>query len=276
MAFLIDPPTLRPGEDPRESLRAAAHLNGICFKHVKADDFECIELCSLTQTLYVGADHRHQTSRSWSDVVSSVKTRSGRGRAVCTRCLAEGRPVLSCWQSASMSYCARHQCALINRCPGCSKKLQWGDPFGEVCRKCSSDWKEVRAPKLNHFAHALHRAAALNVSPIGVEKIGECDSFFTHEDERKLGDSLRRLNRVRSVVVGRRLLPRLPPASTALPALWEVVAGESLERVLDRATATGRRFIQIQKSLRPRRYFPTGWSYLDGLVSERLGVSLDD
>jgi len=276
MAFLVDPPTLRPGEDPRESLRAAAYLNRISLKQVKADDFDCIQPSTFTQTQYAGADDQHQINPSWSDVASSVTTRSGRGRAVCTQCLAEGRPVLRCWQSASMSYCLRHQCALINRCPGCSKKLQWGDPFEEVCRKCSSSWKQVRTPRLNHFAHTLHRAVALNVTPTAVEAIGESDPFFTDESDKKLDDSLRRLNRVRSVVVGQRLLPKLPPSSMALPSLWEVVVGDSLERVLDRATATGHSFAQRTKSMRAKRYFPTGWSYLDNLVEERLGVSLSD
>lgn len=276
MGFLVDPPTLRPGEDPRESLRAAAHLNGISLKQVKADDFACIQPSTFTQTQYAGADHHHQVNPSWSNVASSVTTRSGRGRVVCTQCLAEGRPVLRCWQSASMSYCARHQCALINRCPGCSKKFHWADPFEEICRKCSMAWKEVRAPRLTHFAHTLHRAVALNVFPTDVEGIGESDSFFTHESDVKLDDSLRRLNRVRSVVVGQRSLPKLPTSSTALPSLWEVVAGNSLESVLYRATATGHRFALVTKHRRAKRYFPTGWSYLDDLVEGRLGLSLRD
>jgi hypothetical protein len=276
MPLLIDPPPLRPGEDPREFLRAAAHVNGMTLKRVKADDLDCIQPSTFTQTQYAGADHSHQVNPSWSDVLSSMRTRNGRGRAICTQCLAESRPVLRCWQSASMSYCTRHQCALINRCPGCSKKLQWSDPFEEHCRKCFLNWKGVPAPKLSHFAHNLHRAVALNVSPTGVGAVGETDSFFTDQDDRKLDDALRRLNRVRSVVVGERRLPKLPPSSTALPALWELVAGDSFERVLDRATETGRRFLQISKSMRPKRYFPTGWSHLDKLVEERLGASLRD
>ena len=114
------------------------------------------------------------------------------------------------------------------------------------------------------------------MSTADVGSLEETHPFFTGEDDAQLGDSLRRLNRVRSVVVGERRLPKLPPSSTALPALWEIVVGDSFEHVLDKATATGRRFFQIKKNVRPRRYFPTGWSYLDNLVEEQLGVSFSD
>ena len=273
MPLLIDPPSLRPGEDPREFVRSAAHVNGMKVLRVKSDDLDCIQPRSYT--LYAGTDDLH-SSPSWSDVISSMTTRSGRCRAICTQCMAESRPVLRCWQSASMSYCTRHRCALINRCPGCSKKLHWRDPFEEICQKCLLNWRAVRSPTLNHFAHDLHRAVALNASPAEVGSIGESHYFFAAEDDEHLEDGLRRLNRVRSVIVGERRLPRLPSSSTGLPALWEVVAGDSLKRVLDRATATGRRFCQIRKNARPRRYFPTGWSYLDDLVEERLGATFDD
>lgn len=273
MPLLIDPPALRPGEDPREYIRAAAHVNGMAVMRVKPEDPTCIQPRSYT--LHAGTEG-NQRNPGWSDVVSSLMTGSGRCRTVCTECLREGRPVLRCWQSASMSYCTRHQCELINSCPRCSKKLQWRDPFGEVCQKCDLDWSAVRSPKLTHFAHNLHRAVSLNEDPSAVGSIGESHSFFADESDEQLEDSLRRLNRVRSVIVGKLRLPKVQAPSTALAALWDAVAGDSLERVIERATATGSRFVRLNKHLRPKRRFPTGWTYLDNVVRERLGASFGD
>ena len=61
---------------------------------------------------------------------------------ICSRCMAEDRYCRLTWDLQFACACHVHNCSLIDRCPQCSRYLQWMRPFLQHCN-CGLSWTQV-------------------------------------------------------------------------------------------------------------------------------------
>lgn len=144
---------------------------------------------------------------------------------LCPLCLRE-RPIWwAAWDLALVTVCPLHHRRMVNRCPGCQRKVSWRRPAVHRCH-CGFDFRTIAPEEADGDLVSLHaaiwQAARVpfdHAAPRAVANYG----FPPHLLDLKLGPLLRLILFVGSIQENGTLRRKQPPfAATDLPAAAKI------------------------------------------------------
>lgn len=275
--FLLDASPLGPGEDAREYLRSAAHRNGLPVRrlaHIVAD--RCRRDAS-TAALFEAAGTTLKVLRHLRIPSSGA---GGNARRVCTACIRDAMPTLEAWQTAPFAYCHLHRTRLVDKCPGCSKRLTWTADLGNVCDQCSTSLAQhvsVRAagstPE-SDLVEAVHRAALLNLDPTKCLD-GNAGNDINVAEAGTTPERRDRLTWTYSLAREGRLAQTTAEPGFCVQSSWRKVIGPSIDTLVRHVSISAARIRRNLGGQRREFRFPTGWEFLDARVAEEIQPLLE-